>query len=272
MPAIIEDLYVDWISREIADYFRKLGFTVRYTAVSQPVEKIYPFDRFYAVGSDFSGISIFAIQFKAPERHKYGLKFQIDHQQLKQLQRGEFLNWIYYGLPYFTIPQFQSNCLYLTNFIKPLSIPPLDELKQNNIFWRLPYFFIEFNSDLDSEVMKKVEMHKVFDDFYHRGEKTEWLLTRKSCVYIEKEGKHRDEIPHCSWGELFNSLLTQRAGRYFEKKDDFDKFITILHEVNYKPSNAILGALDSIRGVVKIVSVLSRRENEFKHDENEITF
>jgi hypothetical protein len=274
MPVIIEDLYVDWISKEIADYFQRLGYRVNYTAVSQPVEKTYPFDRLYAIGSDLLGIAIFAVQFKAPDRHKYGLRFLLDLEQLKQLKRGEFLNWIYYGFPYFTRHIFQSNCLHLVNFVKPLSVPPLDKLDINFVLWQRPYYFIEFDANVDKEILDKdIEMYKAFDEFY--GEKNKdftMVLTRKSCVYLPDVKKQRYEIPHCSWGELFNSLRTKTSGKYFNNREELEEFLSILYEVNYKPSNAILMALDSIRQVVRIFAILARHENKFGQSEDEMLF
>lgn len=270
MPAILEDLYVDWISKEIEKYFNKIGFRVGYTAVSQPVEKTFPFDRLYGISSDLSilpEIGLFALQFKAPDRLANDkLKFEIDLLQLQQLQRAEFINWIFYAFPYFTNPIFQFNALHLVNFVKPFSMANLKEIGLNSIYWYLPYFFIEFG-EIGEDVLKKLEMYKAFtDDFYSRGEGSEWVLTRKSCVF--SDGKHRHEIPHFSWGELFGGLIMGKIGKYFRDKEDFEKFLSILHDIAYRPSNAILIALNSIRKMVRIIAIFSGKE-EFTNLERE---
>jgi len=59
------------------------------------VEKHYPFDRLYAVGSDFSRFSLFAIQFKAPERSGKGLRFRLESRQLQQSEVTEYCDMKY---------------------------------------------------------------------------------------------------------------------------------------------------------------------------------
>lgn len=45
---IPEALYTDWVSKNLAEYFIANGYRVRSSAVTQPVEAVFPFDRFYA--------------------------------------------------------------------------------------------------------------------------------------------------------------------------------------------------------------------------------
>jgi len=268
MPAIIEDLYVDWISKDIVEFFQKLGFQTKYTAVSQPVEKHYPFDRLYAVGSDFSRFSLFAIQFKAPERSRKGLRFRLDLNQLQQLKKIEFFNWIYYGLPYFTNPSLQTCALHLVNFVRPLVVPDLEHVR---VDWSRPFFFIELVNP-NEHITKHLEMHKIFDEFYKTG-KSHWMLNRKSFTTRDENDEIlRYEIPHCSWGELVNGLLTGNIAQHFDDKDEFEGFIKMLHEVVYKPTKSILIALDSIRGLVRIVAVLSERGDDFNQTEDRPVF
>lgn len=82
----------------------------------------------------------------------------------------------------------------------------------------------------------------------------------------------RYEVPHSSWGELVNGLLTGNIGQHFDEKAEFEGFIKILHDVAYKPTNAILMAIDSIRGLVRLVAVLSERGDDFNKAEDRPVF
>src|SRR4030067_2816606 len=157
---IPEALYTDWVSKNIADFFTAIGYRVRYSSVSQPVEAVFPFDRFYTFQGGDSPISLFALQFKSPKRKKNDLlSFNVDLIQLRKLQTEKFRDWVYYALPYFTLPDYQQNSLHFVNFTRPLQIPCLEPREYCNLHWRPPFMMLEFEKE-DHPDLKELEMHK----------------------------------------------------------------------------------------------------------------
>lgn len=266
---IPEALYTDWVSKSIADYFTASGFRVRYTAVSQPVEAMYPFDRLYAVRSGESPFCIFALQFKAPQGGEKGLlRFNLDLEQLRALQKPAFHDWVFYALPYFTNVELQTTALHLTNFTRPLQIPSLEPRSCFPLHWRAPFLMLEWKKDGDGPEEKDLEPYKVFDGFAASG-KTDFALTRRSCML--SGGTMRYEIPHVSWGELFQSLVTLRAGRHFVRKCDIEAFIAEMHDVPVRPQNSILVALDLVKRTIEVVALLPE-SGEQQHEEKIFDF
>jgi len=251
---IPEALYTDWTSKNIADYFTASGFRVRYTAVSQPVEATYPFDRLYAVRAADSPICIFAIQFKAPQTAANGmLRFDLDLDQLRKLQTPSFRNWVFYAFPYFTNVALQTTALHLTNFTRPLQVPSLQPRSHYPLHWRAPFLMLEWKKDQDGLDEKELELHKAFDGFAETG-KTEIVLTRRACLLCGNTMRY--EIPHVSWGELFCSLVTLSAGRHFVCPDDIKTFMDEMRDVSVHPQNAILIALDLVKRTIEVLAIL----------------
>lgn len=259
---IPESLYTDWVSKNIADFFTANGYRVRYSAVSQPVESIFPFDRFYAFQGGDSPISLFALQFKAPKRKQKDLfSFNIDLVQLRKLQTEAFRDWVYYALPYFSLPDFQNSALHLVNFTRPLQIPRLESHNQYNLHWRPPFMMLEFEKDNHPDP-KELEIHKAFDGFAPPG----WALSRRACTI--SDGTLRYEVPHVSWGELFNLLLTFKVGRHLVKQDDIEEFIINLKDVPIRMQNSILIAIDLIKRTIELLVILpdNGRESNIKDE------
>jgi hypothetical protein len=255
---IPEALYTDWTSKNIADYFGASGFRVRYTAVSQPVEAAYPFDRLYAVRSGDSPFCIFALQFKAPQRGASGLlRFNLDLEQLRALQKPAFRNWVFYALPYFTNVQLQTTALHLTNFTRPLQIPSLEPRSHFPLHWRAPFLMIEWEEGKDGPEIKELELYKAFNGFADTG-KPDWILTRRACML--SDGTMRYEIPHVSWGELFQSVVTLRSGRHFLQQSDIEAFMAEMRDVSVRPQNAVLAALDLVKRTIEVVALLAGTE------------
>lgn len=247
---ISEALYTDWVSKNIADFFTANGYRVRYSAVSQPVEAVFPFDRFYAFQGGDSPICLFALQFKAPKRKQNDLlSFNIDLVQLRKLQTEAFRDWVYYALPYFTLPDFQQSALHLVNFTRPLQIPRLEPRNHCNLHWRPPFMMLEFEKE-DQPEPKELEVHKVFDGFAPPG----WALARRACTIAD--GTLRYEVPHVSWGELFNLLLTLKVGRYLVERPDIEDFITQMKDVTIRMQNSILIAIDLLKRTIELLVVL----------------
>ncbi|OFW28586.1 MAG: hypothetical protein A3H97_05090 [Acidobacteria bacterium RIFCSPLOWO2_02_FULL_65_29] len=248
-----EALYTDWASKQIADYFTAAGFRVRYSAVTQPVEAVYPFDRLYAFNGADGPFAVFALQFKSPQRGAEGLlRFRLDLTQLRALQKPTFHDWVFYAFPYFTDVRFQQECLHLTNFTRPLQIPSLEPRSSFSLHWRAPFLMIE-SAGADGPAAEELEPYKMFDDFAATG-KTEWALARRACTF--SDGTLRYEVPHISWGELFQALMTLRAGRHILQPVDIEHFIGQLREVPQHVQNSVLVALDLVRRTIEIVAVL----------------
>lgn len=247
---IPEALYTDWVSKNIADFFSANGYRVRYSAVSQPVEATFPFDRFYSFQGMDSPICIFALQFKSPKRRKRDLaSFNIDLVQLGKLQGAPFRDWVYYALPYFTVPDFQQSALHFVNFTRPLQIPKLETHDTCSLHWRPPFMMLEFEKEAHPEP-KELEMYKMFDGFAPPG----WALSRRACTIAD--GTLRYEVPHVSWGELVNLLLTFKGGRYLMKQCDVEEFISHMKDVPVRVHNSIIGALDLIKRTIELLVVL----------------
>jgi hypothetical protein len=260
---IPEALYTDWISKNIADFFSANGYRVRYSAVSQPVEAVFPFDRFYAFQGGDSPVCLFALQFKSPKRKQNDLlSFNIDLVQLQKLQTKVFRDWVYYALPYFTLPDFQQSALHLVNFIRPLQIPRLEPRSYYNLHWRPPFMMLEFEKGNHPEP-KELETHKIFDGFAPPG----WALSRRACTI--SDGTLRYEIPHVSWGELFNLLLTLQVGRHLLKRPDIEDFITQLKDVPIRVQNSILIAIDLLKRTIELL-VLLPDSGENSHLNNKV--
>ena len=252
---IPESLYTDWISKSIGEYFRSVGFRVRYAAVSQPAEAVFPFDRIYSFNSPEGPFSVFAIQFKAPKRGANGLLiYDLDLEQLRKLQNRTFAGWVLYAFPYFTRIDLQDAALYLVNFTRPLQIPSLKSRSRFPLHWRSPFLMIESKKGADGPEPDELEPFKTFEGFSSTG-KTELVLTRRSC-HIASDGTMRYEIPHVSWGELFQSLFTLSVGRHFLKPDEIQDFLKELHEVPMEVQNSVIIALDHIKRIVEIVALL----------------
>ncbi|RJP46468.1 MAG: hypothetical protein C4548_02645 [Desulfobacteraceae bacterium] len=248
---IPEALYTDWVSKNIADFFSNNGYRVRYSAVSQPVEATFPFDRFYSFQGADSPICIFALQFKSPKRRQKDLAiFSIDSVQLGKLQNASFRDWVWYALPYFTVPDFQQSALHFVNFTRPLQIPNLKNHDPCSLRWHPPFMMLEFGKEAHPEP-KELEMYKVFDGFAPPG----LALTRRACT-VFPDGTLRYEVPHVSWGELVNLLLTLKGGRYLLKQHDIEDFIAQMKNIPVRIQNSIIGALDLIKRTIELLVVL----------------
>lgn len=193
---------------------------------------------------------MFALQFKSPKHKPEGLlSFDIDLQQLRKLQAAVFSDWVYYAMPYFTLPDFQQSALHLVNFTRPLQIPSLEPRTHYALHWRPPFFMLEFPRGEHPD-QKELEIYKIFDGFVPRG----WALSRKASTI--SDGTLRYEVPHTSWGEFFNLLLTMRVGRHLVQQSDIEKFIDQLRDVPFRIQNSILVALDLLKRTVELLVVI----------------
>ncbi len=264
---IPEALYTDWLSKALADYFTAIGFQTRYAAVSQPVEATLPFDRIYACTNKRTPVCIFALQFKAPHvQRDLQLQYAIDGQQLQKLQQPAFRDWVFYAFPYFTNVGFQQTALHLTNFCRPLLLPPRPEAADFRLRWDSPYFYIQTAGD-DKATQEAWEKYKGFDSFYASNKSSgDIVLTRRSC-FIADDSICRYEIPHHSWGELFRSLLTITGGRHL-RPNQIDDFVGSMVENPARIGNAVLVGLDLIRKTIDIVAILG---HEGEATQSEVT-
>lgn len=267
---IPESLYTDWMSKNIAEYFKSVGFRVRYAGVSQRAEAVLPFDRMYSFTSPEGPFSLFALQFKAPRAGANGLLvFDLDLEQLRKLQQPLFANWVLYAFPFFTRIEFQDAALHLVNFTRPLQIPSLKSRSHFPLHWRAPFLMIERAKGADGPEPEELEPHKVFDTFSSTG-KNDLVLTRRACTL--SDGTLRYEIPHVSWGELFQSLSRLSTGRHFLKPEDIESFVNELSDHPIKAQNSVLVALDHVRHVIEVIALLPETQEGGNSTDSAPTF